>query len=151
MNAAMAARFGGCAGRFGLIVRGGRAALAASVPPTVSTIGQAISHSVRGHGRGPGPAGTGSTGRARHRSAADQDSLPVFSTFVISVLALATVEAKGAPCSSDLVMVGRISSVVSTTSQLGALNGEIWVFVAALAKPDMSWLLEYAPPVSFDV
>ena len=34
-----------------------------------------------------------------------------------------------------------IRSVVSTMVQFLALNGEIWVLVAALANPDMSGLL----------
>jgi len=32
-----------------------------------------------------------------------------------------------------------------------AFIGEIWVLVAALAKPESSWLLEYEPPVSCEV
>ena len=51
-------------------------------------------------------------------------------------------EEKLAPLSSDLIRVGRTSSVSSAIDQFFALSGEIWVLVAALAKPDISWLLE---------
>src|SRR6201995_3008494 len=44
-----------------------------------------------------------------------------------------------------------ISSVVSAVAQFFAFSGEIWVTVAALANPDMSWLPEYAPPLSWEV
>src|SRR5215469_4866563 len=45
-------------------------------------------------------------------------------------------------------MVGMIASVASAVPQFFEFIGEIWVTVAALAKPDMSGLPEYAPPVS---
>src|SRR5579863_5952030 len=125
------------------------AAVVACRSPTVSTIGQSISVSCRGPGQ---RRACGVPARPPPRAAAGQAgpgpegySLPVFSTLVISVLALATVEAKFAPCSSAFVMVGRIWSVVSTIVQFLALNGEMSVTVAALANPDMSWLPGYAP------
>src|SRR5579859_560491 len=131
------------------------AAVVACRSPTVSTIGQSISVSCRGPGQ---RRACGVPARPPPRAAAGQAgpgpegySLPVFSTLVISVLALATVEAKFAPCSSAFVMVGRIWSVVSTIVQFLALNGEMSVTVAALANPDMSWLPEYAPLVSLEV
>ena len=49
---------------------------------------------------------------------------------------------KFAPRSRAFIMVGMIASVASAVDQFFALSGEIWVMVAALAKPDMSWLLE---------
>src|SRR2546430_16631329 len=42
-------------------------------------------------------------------------------------------------------------SVASAVAQFFAFIGEIWLLVAALAKPESSWLLEYEPPVSCEV
>jgi hypothetical protein len=42
-------------------------------------------------------------------------------------------------------------SVASAVAQFLAFIGEIWVLVAALAKPESSWLLEYEPPLSCEV
>src|SRR5690348_14152158 len=44
-----------------------------------------------------------------------------------------------------------IRSVASAVAQCCAFIGEIWVLVAALAKPESSWSLEYEPPVSWEV
>src|ERR1700744_5881453 len=44
-----------------------------------------------------------------------------------------------------------IWSVWSAVAQFFAFSGEIWVTVAALANPDITWLLAYAPPLSCDV
>ncbi len=56
-----------------------------------------------------------------------QDSLPVFSTFCSSVLALLTVEEKLAPCISAFIMLGMIWSVASAVAQFLEFSGEIWV------------------------
>src|ERR1700761_847367 len=114
-----------------------------------------------GCGRWTGAAGgragraptAGGVGRRRPEStvSAKAQLLPVLSTFCSSVLALLTVAVKLAPCIRDFIIVGMISSVVSAVAQFFAFSGEIWVTVAALANPDMSWLPEYAPPLSWEV
>src|SRR6202012_872923 len=52
---------------------------------------------------------------------------------------------------SAFIIVGMIWSVWSAVAQFFAFSGEIWVTVAALANPDITWLLAYAPPLSCDV
>src|ERR1700733_4467009 len=65
MNALKAARFGRRAGRFGRgVVRGGPAA---SLPPTVSTIGPVISNSTKRVGEVGGARGGGRAGLAGAR------------------------------------------------------------------------------------
>src|ERR1700744_733311 len=92
-----------------------------------------------GWGRAGRAPAAGGEGRRRPEStvSAKAQLLPVLSTFCSSVLALLTVAVKLAPCIRDFIIVGMISSVVSA--------------VAALANPDMSWLPEYAPPLSWEV
>ena len=52
-------------------------------------------------------------------------------------------EANGAPCISDLSIVGMMLSLpLSAVGQFLALSGEVWPLRAALAKPAMN-----APPV----
>ena len=58
------------------------------------------------------------------------------------MLAAATVEVKLAPFISCFIIVGRIRSVASAVAQFLAFSGAIWLSVAALAKPESSWLLE---------
>src|ERR1700685_1333944 len=90
-------------------------------------------------------------GGARPGREAGQDSLPVFSTFCSSVLALLTVALKLAPCISAFIMFGMIWSVASAVAQFLLFSGEIWVVPAALANPAMIGLLEYTPLGSFEV
>src|SRR6201996_209434 len=106
-----------------------------------------------GWGRAGRAPAAGGEGRRRPEStvSAKAQLLPVLSTFCSSVLALLTVAVKLAPCIRDFIIVGMISSVVSAVAQFFAFSGEIWVTVAAFANPDMSWLPEYAPPLSWEV
>src|ERR1700685_3932108 len=90
-------------------------------------------------------------GGARPGREAGQDSLPVFSTFCSSVLALLTVALKLAPCIRAFIMFGMIWSVASAVAQFLVFSGEIWVVPAALANPDMIGLLAYTPLDSCEV
>src|SRR5437660_12250954 len=101
MNAPAAAGPRPRPGRIRPIARRCPVAVPAARLPTVSTIVQAISVIAC-------PATAQRPGRHARDRGEGQLSLPVFSTLVISVLALLTVASKLAPCSRDFVIVGRI-------------------------------------------
>src|ERR1700729_3676864 len=128
-----------------------RRAGAGGGPPGVRVLSGRSSGAAAGSRRvDPGPAAPRGGG-ARPAREAGQDSLPVFSTFCSSVLALLTVALKLAPCIRAFIMFGMIWSVASAVAQFLLFSGEIWVVPAALAKPAMIGLLEYTPLVSCEV
>src|SRR5260221_3523344 len=86
------------------------------------------------------PAGTEERRRSAGWLAGAQLSFPVFRTFCISVLALLTVDWKGAPCISAFIIVGMICSVVSALVQFFAMNGALCALLSALANQDITWL-----------
>jgi hypothetical protein len=86
---------------------------------------------------GPGGAGRLSTVSAIRRARLSE---PVLSTFCSGALTFLTVAVKLASCISDFIIVGMIWSAVSAVVQFFAFSGEIWVTVAALANPGLTWL-----------